>query len=340
MPGSAVVDLRNSYGAAFIGLLVSTTLLGLMIVQAWIYYWHYWNKDRKALKFFIGFLVVMEVLHTIICAYAIYWYLVLNFGNLENMAYNMWALNIQTIISSIPGSSVQFYYARRVHIVSGSIFFPVVIVALVISGNAFAIYFTVKEFAERQSSGLNHLRSLVIVEMCSTVVVDILVAGTLCWSLYRKRTGFARTDSVIMTLMAYTINSGLLTGLLGTGMTISFIVAPSSMISLAFFLAMSKCYGNSLLAMLNSRDYVRDRSTTDHPDNAYNLSSIRIEPPSETYGSKPRRTGVSVTVHRSTASEFARSKPDHNLGPTLGVPTPDTSVIISQSQSRTSESSA
>src|SRR6266571_9153392 len=72
---------------------------------------------------------------------------------------------------------------------------------------------------------------------------------------------------------------------------------------------------------LNTRDYVRDRSTTDNPDNAYNLSSIRIDPQSDAYGSKSRRTGVSVTVHHSTASEFARSKSDQDVGPTLEVPT-------------------
>src|SRR6266702_1143054 len=42
----------------------------------------------------------------------------------------------------------------------------------------------------------------------------------------------------------------------------------------------------------------------------FKLSSIRIEPPSEAYGSKSRQTGVSVTVHSSTASDFARSKSD------------------------------
>ena len=63
----------------------------------------------------------------------------------------------------------------------------------------------------------------------SGVVADALIAITMCWSLYHKRTGFARqvkfspfalqawlsfvrrTDSIIMTLMSYSINSGVLT---------------------------------------------------------------------------------------------------------------------------------
>ena len=61
--------------------------------------------------------------------------------------------------------------------------------------------------------------------MTISVVVDLLIAASMCWYLFRKKTGFARqadpaeiyavlmlihrTDSIIMTLMAYCINSGL-----------------------------------------------------------------------------------------------------------------------------------
>jgi hypothetical protein len=63
----------------------------------------------------------------------------------------------------------------------------------------------------------------------SGVVADILIAVSMCWFLYHKRTGFTRrvhlspltlyiwlsfvhrTDSMIMTLMSYSLNSGLLT---------------------------------------------------------------------------------------------------------------------------------
>ncbi|KAI9443452.1 hypothetical protein H4582DRAFT_1195967 [Lactarius indigo] len=271
MPSSPVVDIRNSFGAAFVGLLVSTMLFGLTIGQAWIYFWHGRNKDRRALKFFIGFLLITETFHTILCVYALYWYLILNFGNLENLGNNMWAMNLQAMISSIPGSAVQFYYARRIYLVSESFFFPIVIVALVVGGNSISYFVIAKGFAEKRFSVVRSLYWLSCLAMTSAVLVDILVAGVMCWSLYRKKTGFAGTDSVIMTLMAYTINSGLLTSLLGTAMTISYIITPSSMISVAFFWIMGKCYVNSLLAMLNSRDYVREQLSAGHPDNAFNL---------------------------------------------------------------------
>jgi hypothetical protein len=65
---------------------------------------------------------------------------------------------------------------------------------------------------------------------------------------------------------------------------------------------------------LNSRDYVRDRSTTGNPDNAYktyNLSSL--EPASDAYGTKSRQPTVTVTVHRSATSDFPQSKTEHDV---------------------------
>ena len=77
---------------------------------------------------------------------------------------------------------------------------------------------------------------------------------------------------------------------------------------------------------LNSRDYVRDRlanASDGIPDNAFNLSSIRIEPLSDAHGSETGQPDVSVTVHSSTGLNFGgRNKSDYNVEPTFEVPKP------------------
>jgi len=338
MPGSPVVDIQNSFGPAFIGLQVGTTLFGLTIVQTWIYFWNYRKRDPKALKILIVFITAMDTLHTILCCYMIYWYLVLNFGNVENLDYSMWAMDLQVIISIFVGVSVQLYYAKRVYTVSQSIISPIIIVTLVVVAASSGFLFTTKEAILKQFSRLHSLTWITCVGMTATALADLLIAAAMCWSLYRRRTGFARTDSILMTLMAYSINSGLLTCLLAVAMTISFVVSPSSLIWLSFYWAMSKCHVNSLLAMLNSRDYVRDRSVTSNPENALNLSSIRIEPSSDAFESK---SGQADTVHRSTALNFARNKSGHDVEPALRfeVPKPGASITAFQSQDQISESS-
>jgi len=87
--------------------------------------------------------------------------------------------------------------------------------------------------------------------------------------------------------------------------------------------------------MLNSRDYISDRPTI-KADTAYNLSSIRIEPQSEAsseaYMSKSGQPGVSVTVHRSTISNYGVDKSDHDGETTFKIWKPDASTILSQSE--------
>jgi hypothetical protein len=78
---------------------------------------------------------------------------------------------------------------------------------------------------------------------------------------------------------------------------------------------------------LNSRDYISDRPTT-NADMAYNLSSIRIEPPSEAYMSKSEQPGVSVTVHRSTTSNYGLDKSDNDGESTFKIRKPVRSLHL------------
>ncbi|KAH8989850.1 hypothetical protein EDB83DRAFT_1098090 [Lactarius deliciosus] len=310
MSGHAVADIRSTYGCSFIGLIVSVMLFGITTLQTWIYYWQYGNRDPKALKLFIAVIFLLDALHTSLCIYSIYWYLVLNFGNVEILDHNMWAMNIQTDLNGLVDYMVQLYYARRVYIVGGSIIIPTIIVIFGTTCFALGFVFTARATALKFWSRYTSLIPITCIGMGSSVVADILIAVSMCWFLYHKRTGFARTDSVIMTLMTYSVHSGVLTSVLTCAVLISFAAASSSMYWQIFFWPMGKFYANSLLAMLNSRDYVRERSSTDNkPDNAFDLSSIRVEKRSE--GDKSRRPAVSVTVHRSATTDFQQGKRDH-----------------------------
>ncbi|KAN0135363.1 hypothetical protein V8E53_006928 [Lactarius tabidus] len=331
MPGSAVVDLRDTLGAALIGFLVSTVLFGLTLGQTWLYYWYYWTKDRKALKIFIAFITILDTILTIITAYAMYWYLIPNFGNVA--AGHKWVLSVQANMTAISATAVELYYARRIYVVSQTIFPALVIVILCILGNVLGFYVAAKQLTTQVNVRYKTLIAFGYLGMGETIVVDVLITAMMTWALYRKKTGFARTDSVIMTLMAYTINTGLLTTILGTVMVILFITSPDSLVPEAIFWVTSKCYVNSVLAMLNSRDYVRDRRlATDisDSDNSYNLTSIRVDPADDAYEPQIRQGDIPVIVHHSASSDVA---------PTFEIPILDM-AIPSQSQSQSSASSA
>jgi hypothetical protein len=248
----------------------------------------------------------------------------------------MWALDSQAVVAMIVNAAVQLYYAKRVYAVSQSLICPIIIVALVVVVVALGVFFIWRGTVLNRFSSFHSLTWALCTGMTAGALADVLIAASMCWYLFRKRTGFARTDSIIMTLMAYSVNSGLVTAILAGTMTVTFLVSRSSLIWMAFNWVMSKCYVNSLLAMLNSRDHLRDRppaSWSNH-ENGVNMSSFRVD---NTYGTKSGPAGVSVTVHRSTTSNFARNKADHDAEPTFEVPKIDASIGHLESQDQISE---
>ncbi|KAH9969928.1 hypothetical protein BC827DRAFT_1164112 [Russula dissimulans] len=265
MHASAVADIRSTYGAAFIGLLFSVALYGMTIIQGWIYFLHS-CRDSRTLKVFVAILIGFDTLHTMLCTYGVYWRLVLNFGNVANLDTDMWATNSQSVINMVVGYSVQLFYARRVYLMSNNIIIPSIVAVL--GGLCFSMgaLFTARAFVLKRYSRYGSLIWVTVVGMSAAAVADILIASSMCWYLHRKRTGFAKTDSTIITLMTYSINTGLLTSVLATLTLIFFIIVPTtSLIWQAIFWTSGKCYVNSLLAMLNSRDYLRERSNNIGP---------------------------------------------------------------------------
>ncbi|KAH8984535.1 hypothetical protein EDB86DRAFT_3084429 [Lactarius hatsudake] len=300
MPGNAVVDIRNTYGCSFIGMVISSMLFGITILQTWIFYWQYGNRDPKTLKLFIAVIFMMDTLHTILCVYSIYWYLVLNFGNVEVLGYNMWAMN---------KSELQPDFLS----VSRSIIIPVIIVVFVTISIALAPVFPIKAAALKHWSLYTSLIPVTCTALGSGVAADILIAVTICWSLYHKKTGIAK----------------------------QFATDASSMIWLIFFWPMSKFYVNALLAMLNSRDYIsRDQSIIENTSNALDLSSIRTERRrSEADESTSKPPAVSLRVHRSATTDFLQpGNFDHCSEYTVDINKPAAS-ILSEAQSRISEPS-
>jgi len=312
---SAVADIQGTYGTLFLGLIISVALYGMTIIQGWIYFLHNRRRDSRALKVFVAVVIGFDTLHTVLCTYGVYWRLVLNFGNVASLGLDMWATNTQSVINMVIGYLVQLFYARRVYLMSKNIIIPLIVVVLGALRFAMGFLFTVRAFQLKEYSRYGSLVWVTVVAMSAAAVIDILIASSMSWYLYHKKTGFTRTDSLITTLMTYTINTGLITSILATLTLIFFIIVPTtSLIWQAFFWVSGKCYVNSLLAMLNSRDYLRERSnnvdSNDFSLTPARASSLRFKPRPQ-----PGPTAVTVNVHQATAIHLEGETHDDYVEP-------------------------
>ncbi|KAI0287970.1 histone acetylation protein-domain-containing protein [Russula brevipes] len=206
MPASAVVDIRDTYGALQIGLIVSAILYGVTIAQT-----YYRNRDRKVLQGFVAFLFSLDTLHTILCIYSVYWYLVLNFGNAENLDLDMWAVDSQTEINTFVGLLVQLSVPSSVLLLASCPNVEQLLCETIVSH---------KQQHRLPGDYLGYMRrnGLSVIGGYYNRSVDVLVS-------------LAQKDG-------YQFRS-----------VDEFVVRPTSLIYMAFFWMMCKCYVNSFLAI-------------------------------------------------------------------------------------------
>ncbi|PBK58365.1 hypothetical protein ARMSODRAFT_1091244 [Armillaria solidipes] len=93
----------------------------------------------------------------------------------------------------------------------------------------------------------------------SGIVFDVITTMAMTLSLYRSRSGMKRSNHVIVILILFTVNTNLVTTFLSIGGLVTYLVLPDSTIYGGFYLLLYKSYLNSFLAILNSRDFLREK---------------------------------------------------------------------------------
>jgi hypothetical protein len=253
-----LAPLDATYGAAFIGLIGSAILYGVTLLQTFFYYKQYPN-DSRITKFLVFVLWLLDTGHLLLCTIALYSYLVSNFNNPAALHRSSWSMNLQTDCNGLIGFIVQCFFARRVWIMSRNRVLTVLIVVLAGFYCGLGVVFTVKGFLLQDTSRFPRLIWVTTSGLGSAAAADILIAVSLCYYLSKSRTGFARTDSLIATLIKYSLTTGLITSIIAFISVVTFATMPTNYVWLAFFWLIGKCYVNSLLAALNSRESLREQ---------------------------------------------------------------------------------
>ncbi|KAF4617530.1 hypothetical protein D9613_006052 [Agrocybe pediades] len=269
-------SLDNTYGAAFLGLIGSAILYGVTVLQT------QYPNDSRWTKFLVFFLWLLDTAHLILCTIAIYTYLVTNFANPSALGRSIWSMNLQTDCNGLIGLIVECFFARRVwrRAYIGLLKRPTYLIIpnsvkkrRTDSDNRRSFLysfwtrlFTVEGFVLVEVSKFPKLIASLSIFLWvtstglgSAAASDVIIAISLCYYLTKSRTGFARTDSLITTLIIYSLTTGLITSIIAFICVVTFAIMPTNYIWLGFFWLIGKCYVNSLLAALNSREALREQ---------------------------------------------------------------------------------
>jgi len=290
------ISIDSTFGACLVGAQISAMLYGLTTLQTYFYYTFYPEDlvENKALVCIIWFL---DTLHTAFITTSMYHYLVTNYDNPPSLSIGHWSLFTSIGVNTVIACIVQTFFVIRIYRFANSRvkwWLTSIIGISVIAHFCFGVETLVLMFIKKELAKLSKFTLYSATPFAVFAVLsDVLIAGSLCVLLHESRTGYRKTNSIVTTLIVYAINRCLLTSIVAVVEVIVFKVMPSSLWFLAIDFVIGKLYANSLLATLNSRQFIR---SGDAQINSTHLSDVVFVEPTDFSSSGGTRTDSGALV--------------------------------------------
>ncbi|TBU52530.1 hypothetical protein BD310DRAFT_970774 [Dichomitus squalens] len=246
-----VPSLADTYGALFIGNCVAL----VYVFQRHIVASELKNPMHYLVRLY-GVVVIFlcETLHAILPIHLCYYHLVKNYFNPVALGNDTWSLRLLAPLSSVSMLACQGFYTRRVFIFDSR--YRIIVAAtivLLLAETGFMIALSVKAYEGRQMQDFLHLTWIVSAVYGLAMAIDSILTGTLIIYLLGSRTGTKRTDTMVQTLIVYTVNTGLVTSIVAMLSFVFGIIMPGNLVYFAMGIVATKRSCCSLSMKLNSR---------------------------------------------------------------------------------------
>jgi len=255
------LDLGDTLGAAFLGMVVSTLLFGVSNLQVYIYYMQY-PRDWIVYTVSVAVLWMLDAFNLALTIHAMYYYLVIHFHNPDALFHIVWSFKLQTIMNVPIIVMVQGLYALRLWKLNYRRdwiprLMPLTVVIATVIGTILAVRTCqIELFTELPS-----IAWAAYAAFGSAVAVDSALAAAIVYYLRRSRGEFEATNNRIAKLVFWTLSTGVITSVCSLAGLIAYALFPYKFYFLAIEFLLTKLYMNSLLAMLNARKSIREGGT-------------------------------------------------------------------------------
>ncbi|KAJ6461380.1 hypothetical protein C8R45DRAFT_532599 [Mycena sanguinolenta] len=252
-------NVRLSWGPMLIGVFFNLILYGVFVSQALSYYQRY-RADDAWLRFFVGYLFVLETLNTGFDMGMMYQPLILQYG--QKLDYFPTVFVSQPLFVTLVSTPIQLFFAWRIWTITRVAWVPVVVGVLAVVAFAGGLWTSIKVGLIKQFIHKPELHAPALVWFMASGAADVIITAALVFTLTNRKTGFGATDSVIDKIIRTTIQTGLVTSIFAILDVICFMVFPHLAINFIWDLPLSKLYSNALLSTLNAREELSSISTT------------------------------------------------------------------------------
>ncbi|KAJ7226760.1 hypothetical protein GGX14DRAFT_417322 [Mycena pura] len=219
-------------------------LQGMGMLQGFLYFTWYHNKDPWSFK-----ATVSAALDTLECVQmgasidVVYEWFITGFGDLANLDLIHWQdmLQLTALYFSMFVTPSQAHFARCIYrLYKKNIVLPLLIIVFSLLALSMHLCTMLVTF---------------VLQTVSALAADILITFGLCWRLRKRRSEFQSTNKTLNFLIVTAINRSIFTMFFAVLSMILFLSRPATFDFMIALFVSDKLYMNSLLAMLNTREY-------------------------------------------------------------------------------------
>ncbi|KAJ7176866.1 hypothetical protein C8R46DRAFT_1213438 [Mycena filopes] len=270
-----------AHGPMLIGVMLNVLLMGVVIMQMYIYFTNYNDRDGRWLKSLLAFIFFANLLNTVFSVADLYLAVVSHFVLagidlvqviLHNHSPPILVFATNPVIGGTVASSVQLFFAWRVHILTGKWYLSAS-TGLLAMGQLGEIVPHVSRRSEFDGQILvcavlvgwkcrefpswadfpSNFTSVIIAWMTTTILVDTTITVILVWYLVCLAADCRlHTDKLVDRIVRLTVQTGLLTSVWALTDLVLFLTLRNAS-HLIFQIPMVKLHTASVMSSLNSR---------------------------------------------------------------------------------------
>ncbi|KAF5358662.1 hypothetical protein D9758_007689 [Tetrapyrgos nigripes] len=312
------VNIHDTLGVLFIVTIVTSALYGVGVIQAWFYYRNYNNKDRWYVRTLVGVVLFCDTAQMAMLSAAVYDYSVTKHDDPLALTKLDVGKNIltQLFFSGAIALLVQQFYCYRIWILSKNWIITAFVSAFSWASLILLYVYTIETINFPSLAALVEKKTLCTVLNSFGAVTDVVISMAMIYCLQTSKTGFKSTTGMINRLIAFTFSAGIPTSVCALLDVASLNSAlGDTFVYMGWFLLMGRFYTNSLLVMLNSREYIREGSSSSANDSIplnTTTSTARFQTPHaawEPYSIdlQGERTKTAAPEEKSTRSTLVKS---------------------------------
>ncbi|KAI0267861.1 hypothetical protein BC834DRAFT_62169 [Gloeopeniophorella convolvens] len=258
-----------------LGTLLNWCMYGILLVQVYLYS-YYFPDDRRALKFLVYFVFIIETVQTALTGVDIYYWFAKGFGNVLHLNNVYISFADTPITAGFITFIIQSFFCYRIWVLENSLWWLATAIEAVSATQAVGgIVGGIKGHINGEFSEAHRAIKFVYVWLIGDAVADILIAASLTYLLLRSRTRGHQfsSNSMLVKLVHLTIETNAASATVAIVSLAVFVGCPNNNYFILPTAVLGKIYSNTLLVTLNNRITFRHGMHVRNPS-SYNDTTL------------------------------------------------------------------